>query len=936
MTDQSANWWQSAPLAPTGDDFLKTLPADRASMVKAMSEGRMKLPSVNRRSPMASQLLSDLAQYDPTFDTANADARVATRKAFTSGKQGQNISSFNTALGHLGTLAQRAEDLNNGHFPLLNSIENTAEAAFGDPRKSNFNIAKTAVVDELTRAFRGTGGNVHDLEQWEANISSAQSPAQLRGAIQQAAQLLQSRVQAMGDSYNAGMGTTDQPLPLLNAHANDALARFQSKDYLDKGYSAVGLPGANSDNNQPPVVGVPGNGGPPGGGGSPPPAGPMDGPSSTPTVITSGKTHEEVDPKASALIDQMIYSGAKADDINAALAKQFGQGTFGALDQAQVDAAQSYLKAHPTYKGGFGRAVKTVDSSLTQRIGGSAPVAAGAGAVDALSFGALPKAAAGVSAVGDRLTGDNRSIGDIYDANLATANATRDQIQDAHPLAYLGGNVAGFLAGEGAIKKIGEKVVEKVPGAGKLFARNPGTLKPIAADAAYGGAYGLGSSDSLADVPGNVLTGVALSAGGGVLGRGTVKTLANIASPVASGAAKRLTDAGVTLTPGQILGDRGGFVGKAAKGIEDRLAGFPVIGDVINSTRRQGVEDFNHAAINDALAPIDESLPQGHAHSGHDAIAYAQTAVSNAYDQALSGMSAVPDAAFNADLRAVGKAAKGLSQDHRAAFNNILDTNVQPYFSGKKALDGADLQAIKQGLDKEIADYSAGNASPQDKKLAERLGDVRNAILGLAGRSDPASAGAFKKANEAFALLSRVQDAAAKSKDGVFTPNQFRQAVTKRGYGTTTAKVARGDAPMQALSTDASMVLPNAVPDSGTAGRVALAAATHATGGALLGAGEGYREGGLAGAVPGALLGGALFSRPGAKAIQYALAGSRGKKLNTLGDYLRRHSLAGGEVAAPLLLQNLRSEAQAVTIAPLSAKARKRLSCMSPHSAEAQ
>jgi hypothetical protein len=74
----------------------------------------------------------------------------------------------------------------------------------------------------------------------------------------------------------------------------------------------------------------------------------------------------------------------------------------------------------------------------------------------------------------------------------------------------------------------------------------------------------------------------------------------------------------------------------------------------------------------------------------------------------------------------------------------------------------------------------------------------------------------FKKAREAVNLFKRVEAAAAKSKDGVFGPQQLRTAVTKRGYGTTTGRVARGQAPMQDLSDAASQVLPGQMPNSGT------------------------------------------------------------------------------------------------------------------------
>jgi hypothetical protein len=904
-----------AQLNATGDDFLKTLDPGKVSMVKALAEGRQALPAgYSMRSPLGQQLLADVAQYDPTFDAANLPSRIAARKAFTSGAQGKNITSFNTALGHLGTLAQNADALDNAGFTPWNAVANGVESTFGDPRVTNFNVAKQAVVDELERAFKGTGGNVHEIQQWENTLNSSRSPAQLRGAIAQAADLLHSRIGAMQDSYNAAMGTTDQPLPMLNQHAADALAQFQSPDYLSKGYGAI----ANASNAPPSI----------GGGNAPPPAGgtPPSDPGNSPApnggapisalaggagninngagdTVATGSTRVEVDPQASALVEGLVKRGATADQINAELAKQgLDKGTE-PVTQEQVSALQGYLKANPNYSG-FTRIQRTVDNPLSAQVAASPVGAALVGAGDAASFGTANKIGAGVTAIGDRLAGDNRDIGDIYDANLADANQKRDLLAQAHPLATLAGETGGFITGDALLGKVAQSAL-----GGRAIARIPGAVRPVLGDALYGGLYGAGSSDNLSDVPGNIVKGAALSGAGGLLGRGTVKGVAALASPVANAAVRRLTDAGITLTPGQILGANGGVIGSTVKGLEDRAAGFPIIGDVINNARRGGMEDFNRAAINDALKPIGETASD----IGHGGIADAQQKVSDAYTAALSKMSATPDAQFTTDLRQVGKDVQGLSSSHREQFNNIVDTDLQPYLNGKAQLGGDDLQAIKQGLDKRIARLSGSdgsNASPQDKDLADRLSDVRDAVMSLAGRTDPAAASDFQKADQAYAMLSRVNNAASKSKDGVFTPNQFRQAVTKRGYGTTTNNLARGSALMQQLSTDASTVLPNAVPDSGTSGRAALGLlagkiAGAGAPGAALGGAAGYEQGGITGALTGAGLGALAFSRPGLRATQKVLAGSRGKTLNTLGDLLRDNSALGGAVGTPLLLQRL-------------------------------
>ena len=208
-----------------GDDYLKNLDPSTASQVKALAEGRMQFPGgFALKSPYWQNMLRSVSQYDPGFDAVNYNARNATRKDFTSGKSAQAVSSFNTAIGHLGTLQQAGEALQNGDYPLINQGRNLYRDNTGDPRVKSFDVARQAVADELTRAFRLSGGNLHDIEGWEKSINAASSPEQLKATIQQAVTLLSSRIGAVGDQYKRGMGTTAQPITLLTDHAKQTLA----------------------------------------------------------------------------------------------------------------------------------------------------------------------------------------------------------------------------------------------------------------------------------------------------------------------------------------------------------------------------------------------------------------------------------------------------------------------------------------------------------------------------------------------------------------------------------------------------------------------------------------------------------------------------------------------------------------------------------------
>ena len=97
------------------------------------------------------------------------------------------------------------------------------------------------------------------------------------------------------------------------------------------------------------------------------------------------------------------------------------------------------------------------------------------------------------------------------------------------------------------------------------------------------------------------------------------------------------------MTPGQIV--QGSFLGNIAKGLEDRIAGLPIAGEVINGGRREAIEQLNRATVDEVLGPIGKKLPDDVA-TGQEAIAWAQEAVSNAYDEALEPMRAQADEAL--------------------------------------------------------------------------------------------------------------------------------------------------------------------------------------------------------------------------------------------------------------------------------------------------
>lgn len=207
-----------------GEEYLKTLNPTFQAQVKAVAEGRAELPS--SRSPLYKQLLDAVAQYDPSFDTINYKARAGTRKAFTSGVEGRQANALNTVIGHVGSLYDQIDGLDNTDYQAVNIVKNLWKEQTGDPKITNFQTNAKAVADEVVKVWRASGGSVHDIEEAQKALKSSQSPAQLKGALSTLVELLNSKLGALNEQYKAGMGTAAQAGGILTKESLGTLKKM--------------------------------------------------------------------------------------------------------------------------------------------------------------------------------------------------------------------------------------------------------------------------------------------------------------------------------------------------------------------------------------------------------------------------------------------------------------------------------------------------------------------------------------------------------------------------------------------------------------------------------------------------------------------------------------------------------------------------------------
>lgn len=144
-------------------------------------------------------------RYSVPGYTPEALGAKDTTEYFTKGKGGQQLTTFNTAINHLDTLDKLADDLNNSNLQIANKAKQAWAEQTGSPAPANFAAAKNAMSGEVAAALKASGATDQEITKVGETFNRAQSPAQLKGAIQTYRTLLNSKAQNLHQQYEQGM-----------------------------------------------------------------------------------------------------------------------------------------------------------------------------------------------------------------------------------------------------------------------------------------------------------------------------------------------------------------------------------------------------------------------------------------------------------------------------------------------------------------------------------------------------------------------------------------------------------------------------------------------------------------------------------------------------------------------------------------------------------
>jgi hypothetical protein len=364
-------------------------------------------------------------------------------------------------------------------------------------------------------------------------------------------------------------------------------------------------------------------------------------------------------------------------------------------------------------------------------------------------------------------------------------------------------------------------------------------------------------------------------------------------------AARQLEGMGISPTLGQTIGG-------AAKQFEEALTSVPGVGDMIRNRQRDALSQMNERILADAgsgfgITPTKLGL------GGIDEI---KAGVSPTYDAATAGARVPIDPTYTDEVTQVGQRISGLPDDLAAKVKLAIQNRLVPAINNGE-MTGEAYQQAQRGL----KGYRAEATKPGfEQDYRDVLGGLVDANRGLMTRGGaPEVVSRLDAADAAYRKLKVAEDAALTAKnqeDGLFTPAQANNAATRA------SRKYPGPKPFANVIDPALEVLPNRLPDSGTAKRLMAAQGGALLTGGTIGAGvgalgsdnpmqdasAGSATGGL-GAVALTSLLMALNSRSGQKALKKVLT-QRGRIPRSIGGAIGQKAGIFGSASVPLLLES--------------------------------
>jgi hypothetical protein len=206
-----------------------TAPADDQRLARNLVDGKIRPSDIGYRD--RGRIVSLASEYadsvNKPFQSFGGDVNAGMAKNLAYGKMGQNVVSFNTALGHIGDASKAFKSVGNTDQRWLNTPLNKLKKQTNDPNVIALDLNLHAVAGELATAFKGSGGTDQEISHFANLLTDDLTPAQAHASLQKAAQLLNSRINAMQNQQSSVRASNGGQRDLLSPHGADVMDQMQ-------------------------------------------------------------------------------------------------------------------------------------------------------------------------------------------------------------------------------------------------------------------------------------------------------------------------------------------------------------------------------------------------------------------------------------------------------------------------------------------------------------------------------------------------------------------------------------------------------------------------------------------------------------------------------------------------------------------------------------
>lgn len=423
------------------------------------------------------------------------------------------------------------------------------------------------------------------------------------------------------------------------------------------------------------------------------------------------------------------------------------------------------------------------------------------------------------------------------------------------------------------------QIVGNVAGVAPFIIAGGGSVAP----ATFGGSAVTGGATSAllsqAETPTEFAGETATGAGLGVVGKAGGDFLGGVIAPKVTEGVRTLTDLGVRLTPGAILGAADNALGRVVNTAESALTSIPGLGALISQARGTVPEDFEKAAVTKLADFIGVTVPKDL--SGDRAVSWVKKSISDKFNSLVPNLDMTLPGNWQNDALDifsnlnVPASRKGLLDD----FLSTVSQNVEAVTDKFGRISGRNLQNSLSNLS-DTARTFMKSEDGFERRIGSGIAQVRSWMLDTLADQNPAQAEELLRLNKAWSA-NTVLDKAVGYAENTVSPRSLARAVKSLSGGKVGGfyeDLAR-----------AGMELPKGLAESGTFTRAATAQALGLVGATAGGTYLAQQEGAVPYELPLSALAtlAALYSPQGRQGLQYIMTREAGPAAQQLANMAR-------------------------------------------------